>query len=565
MIIKATRISTSSGSGAVGAHVYDGEDNDKISTLMGDRSMLDMMVEDAEAADAKYAIRHFVINPGEPINENGLKQVIDNIKDEFNISQDALITLVAHQKDKADGSYNKHFHMMVGEVDPVKGTVMESHQMMKRHEAVCRLSEFQLDHELVKGRHNKFVYTHLAENGHQEAAANMKHLQKGGLPQASYTTADHQEAKRKGVSKPQLVNMIKEAWHQSDNAKSFKAALKEKNIEVEPGRKKGLWIASQDGVQQEISRAVKAPRKEIDKFMSMESKSNLDSIRVERGLESIKDNIAAIKGDLENAIESRNTTEDTPEHGKPDEPAGPTPDGGAERLGDVAGNAGNDSHTAEANNADNGQSNKRNRGSQSSPVEVSTDYTAQTMEDVVMQKSGMKSAPKKKQSVSTKMPKQKDMTEEYRRYFEAKALEREMLLSRERAEHRQKLYNQDKQVRQAREITKAIDSGYQDKDYIQRMMGELDPKIQDRIADLRVDKNVHDIPDGYDLLNKEMQNGKGDINEMLQKAEKLQKQAKEAEELTKKLHAEACKEWMDSPAPSYEYKPNFSSGPARMK
>jgi hypothetical protein len=243
MIIKATRIATTSGAGAVASHVLRGEKNEEIRLLQGSEAEMHAAMKDAEAAGAKYGLRHYKISPKEGMTSDDAREILRDLGREFRFDPDRA-TLIEHQKPRAgDQGFDRHWHAIVPEVDPISGRVLDAHWMRPRHEKVARMAEARLGHEVVVGRFNAAVQRALADEGRHDVAARIQPATEVARPREGYATNIHQMHNRKGHDLPNDRLLIREAWERSDNGQAFQAALAERGIDVRPGEKEGVFVA----------------------------------------------------------------------------------------------------------------------------------------------------------------------------------------------------------------------------------------------------------------------------------------------------------------------------------
>ena len=264
MIIKATRIATTSGAGAVAAHVLRGEKNERIELLRGSEVEMHAAMRDAESAGAKYGLRHYKISPAEEMTSEDARQVLADLAEEFGFDPDRA-TLIEHQKPRAGGAgFNRHWHAIVPEVDAITGRVLDAHWMRPRHEKIARIAEARLGHEVVPGRFNGAVQRHLEAEGRHDVAERIQHATEVPRPREGYATNIHQMHNRKGNDLPADRLAVREAWERSDNGQAFQAALAEHGIEVRPGKKEGVYIAVRDqDFLGAIHRLVGVPKHEV--------------------------------------------------------------------------------------------------------------------------------------------------------------------------------------------------------------------------------------------------------------------------------------------------------------
>lgn len=278
MNIKSTRISTSSGSAKVGSHVLSGSDNEKIELLHGSPEDLDDMVADARDVGAKFAMRHVIISPKEATTREQAQKIAADYMAEFGAG-DRPSLLVEHKKARADGSFDRHWHLIIGEVSPTTGRVLDNRADFARHEKLARLAEIELGHALVVGRHNVAVFNALEAAGMTAQADALRHLTAAELPNSAFTSDEFQVAKRKGNNVAQVREQVRSAWECSDDARSFSAALAEHGLSIEQGRKKLIVVGTdKDGSRIElgsVDRLTKVPNADVAARMSTQENEHV--------------------------------------------------------------------------------------------------------------------------------------------------------------------------------------------------------------------------------------------------------------------------------------------------
>ncbi|MFT8327743.1 hypothetical protein [Gluconobacter oxydans] len=257
MILKTSRIKSSSGSHALVRHLWHGKGNEEIITVQGSKAALAAMMQDAQAAGRTYGIRHLVISPEEATSRTQALEILSLHGAEFGYDlEDA--TLIEHRKPRQDGQgFEVHWHAAIPEMKP-DGAVLDSRFMFKRNEMVARLAEARLGHHLTPGRHNTWAAAALEQRGFHDAAQAVR-LGPAALsfgpaaqaaPRESYSSATHQILKRNGLSTPAIKAAITAAWAAREEiGLPFKDVLHHTGIDLVPGRRPGTWVASVDGVE----------------------------------------------------------------------------------------------------------------------------------------------------------------------------------------------------------------------------------------------------------------------------------------------------------------------------
>ena len=247
MIISASRIATASGSSAVGAHVFAGPKNVSITIVQGAYADLDDMMTDARQHGAKYGIRHFKVNPEQATTREEALAVAAALGREFGFDPGRAV-MVEHEKRRQGGKgFDRHWHILVPEVDPVRGRVLDAHWMRARQEKVSRVAEIELGHHQVQGRWNRAVEAALRAEGRVELADRVRPLTIGDRPGEAYSTVQHRIAERRGLSMPEMKAAVATAWERSDSGAAFRAALTEQGLTARPGDKRGVWLVEAAG------------------------------------------------------------------------------------------------------------------------------------------------------------------------------------------------------------------------------------------------------------------------------------------------------------------------------
>lgn len=241
MIIQAERISAASGAGDVGDHVFAGPANEEIIVLQGDRQDLDDMVTDARAAGAQYGFRHYKLSSKEDMTREEAMAAGQALAREFGFDFDRCI-MVEHAKKRATEACGRHWHLLAPEYDVARDRVLDSSWMRPRHEKIARSIEVEYGHGLVKGYWNASVVDALRAEGKDELADRLSHLAEGDRPRSAFTFEQHQRAARLGFDEAAARAAVASAWQHGDNGPARLAALRELGLDVERGRKAGVWI-----------------------------------------------------------------------------------------------------------------------------------------------------------------------------------------------------------------------------------------------------------------------------------------------------------------------------------
>ncbi len=249
MIIAAERITTASGPHAVADHVLRGRDNEAIVLLQGVEADLEDMVRDARAhgqQGAKYAIRHYHVDPAEPMSREQMFVALKMTADEFSFDAERVVVVEHHKLRQGGAGYDVHWHWLAPEVDPIRGRTLDAHWMRPRQEKLSRTIEVRLGHASVRGRWSQAVVESLRHEGMDDIADVLveRGLTTGERPRSAYSKSARQSAKRLGMSMPDIKAHVTAAWEQADGYKALSAALRayETPLELAPGDKPGTWV-----------------------------------------------------------------------------------------------------------------------------------------------------------------------------------------------------------------------------------------------------------------------------------------------------------------------------------
>jgi hypothetical protein len=279
VIIKATRITTASGPGHVGAHVFDGPGNEDVLEIRGCREDLDDMVADAVRHGARYSIRHVTISPAQATTRKEALALVERYALEFGADAGRTV-VVEHRKPREGGAgFETHWHAMLPEVRD--GRVLDSSWMRARHEKLSRVAEMALGHALVPGRWNRAVEAALRAEGHREMAEQVAPLALMARPTSSYTGTQHQAARRAGLSMPHTkataMAAAKATWEAADGGRAFAAAMAGQGLRLKAGDKPGIILiegVGSDGDWHELGalhRMLKADRQAVaDRLSSID-------------------------------------------------------------------------------------------------------------------------------------------------------------------------------------------------------------------------------------------------------------------------------------------------------
>ncbi|PPQ28193.1 hypothetical protein [Rhodopila globiformis] len=274
MIIQAARLRTNLDLAELTRHVFAGPANEEVVPLYGGPEDLVAMVDDAKAAGKPYAIRHLKISPAEPMTRTQLGALLCDLGAEFGFPPDRCV-VIEHCKPRVGGKgYERHWHVLVPEYDPVRRRVLNAHWMRPRQEKIARLAELRLGHAPVIGRWNAAVVRALVAADDEVAAAEVAKLACAPRPESAYSGRQHQAAARQGIALPEAQATVTAVWQQSASAAAFSAALRDLGMTVRAGDKDRTWIIETDGsdggapvLVGALHRLLRQPKRAVDARM----------------------------------------------------------------------------------------------------------------------------------------------------------------------------------------------------------------------------------------------------------------------------------------------------------
>lgn len=271
MIIKAIRFRTRSSVNRLISHLRDGDDNDAVSYLAGTAADIDDMHRDASAKRSTYSIRHWIISPHEATTREQLGEVLSMLAGEFDFDPSRAV-IVEHAKSRITAdAYNVHWHILVGEVDPVTRKALRCSFDRIVHELIARWSEYKFGHRFIPGAHTKAVVAGLRKRGAIDVAESVE-AQLGGVEPPSreaFTHAQHQARKRAGTDLPAIRKAVKQAIAEATTRAELQSALAASSLLVAAGDKRETWIVTDQHGEfiGSLARLSGAKKTEVDKIM----------------------------------------------------------------------------------------------------------------------------------------------------------------------------------------------------------------------------------------------------------------------------------------------------------
>lgn len=224
-------------------HLLNGDDNEAVTVIHGTVADLHDAVADAKRFNRTHALRHFIIAPEIAMGRDGFEQSVTLLAGEFGFDPQAAL-IVEHCKPRAiENVADRHWHIVVAEVDAATGKVLSSHHDRARHEKIGRVLELTFGHPITPGAHDTAVLAALRHEGRDDLADRLAdHLGLGDRPVEAFTTAAHQAAKRQGVDLAKARATIQAAWAEGETGPGFLDRLAPHGLELVQGDKAGTWI-----------------------------------------------------------------------------------------------------------------------------------------------------------------------------------------------------------------------------------------------------------------------------------------------------------------------------------
>lgn len=227
MIIKSFRQRTRNGFRRLMDHLLFGDENDSVDFLQGSELDVEDMQKDAKAAGREYAIRHWIIAPGESISRDQFRRVVHLLGEEFGFAPNRAV-IVEHEKPRiTPETADQHWHVLVAEIDPVTNKVMSNSFDRIRHELVARRSEAEFGHPIILGAHTEAVIAGLRKRDLHNIANRLSSALASvpERPREAYSSKQYQEAKRQEIDLPALRMAIRDAWNKTQTGSAFRDEL----------------------------------------------------------------------------------------------------------------------------------------------------------------------------------------------------------------------------------------------------------------------------------------------------------------------------------------------------
>ena len=227
-------------------HIANVEDNDAVELIYGNVADLEDARDDALRFGREYAVRHWILSPGEPISKEQLTELVARLAAEFCFDPKRIV-IWRHTKDRAtDDGCKEHFHLCVPETDPLTGGVMSSSHDWRRHEKLARTVEVLWGHRVVPGAHAAAVLVALGKEGPTDAENTLCDIAPADHPQ-SFDERAHQRLKRQGYDLPRMRAMISDALSAATDQADFDARLSIIGLRIRTGDRTDVPIIETAG------------------------------------------------------------------------------------------------------------------------------------------------------------------------------------------------------------------------------------------------------------------------------------------------------------------------------
>ncbi|NEU12802.1 hypothetical protein G3T14_11730 [Methylobacterium sp. BTF04] len=251
MILKAFRVKTRGGSrGRLQDHLWRGDENETVNVLRGTEQDVADAFLDARRLSREYAVRHWIIAPGQAVGTDAMLAVVDRLGAEFGFDPETAV-VIEHRKSRvSDTAFDRHLHALVPEADPGTGKGLSSAHSFPRQEKVARLCEHGWGHPFVHGAHHKAVLAALRRDGHGDAANALDQAfpEPGTVPRQAFTHSAHHQARRLGIDLPAAREAVAVAWRSTDTRSNFELAIGRHGLFIDAATKAGvLKVVTRDG------------------------------------------------------------------------------------------------------------------------------------------------------------------------------------------------------------------------------------------------------------------------------------------------------------------------------
>lgn len=200
-----------------------------------------------DGSKAEIAFHHLTVNPRTRLTAEQRDVVVARITRALGAQEHARIVWEHDDKGRSGDGADHHFHLVLGHVGPTLRALDMGHSYA-RLEAVARGIEHDLGETMTPSRRGRSVAARLRQAGREDVAQAVETSAGTELPRSATSSRARARADRMGLRSPQEARQaVEAAWAASDTGQALKAALAASGLALEPGRKAGVWLVTQDG------------------------------------------------------------------------------------------------------------------------------------------------------------------------------------------------------------------------------------------------------------------------------------------------------------------------------
>lgn len=290
MIIKTGTIKAGDGP-RVCSYVTRQGDNEHVHVLKDGSDQLLVADDFAQLRGRKNGLLHIIISPSQELAPDELERTLKSIRSEFGYNPADPETLSIHESKRADGSTQKHYHLVRPASNSETGKTYKLFKSKCRDEAICRFLELEFGHKLVSGAHNGFAQKRLREMGRNDYADRVSEM--AAASWSAFDQKKHQQAKRNDFNLPALRQRLKEIAEldRLDQSRKFAELIDRQGLELLEaiikgrGRSRINLVLPGDLSNHNANRTLKIQTAKVPAFIH-ETMENLDEIRSNKIAES---------------------------------------------------------------------------------------------------------------------------------------------------------------------------------------------------------------------------------------------------------------------------------------
>lgn len=200
-----------------------------------------------DGSRATVAYHHISLSPSKPLTDDQRDEAVARILSAMDAEDHAHVLWEHSGKPRRGGQTDTHYHIVVAHVGP-DGRALDDGRSYVCLEAVARSLEMDFGQSLTPSRRTGAVAAELERTGRPDVAALVRDEAPPEPPQAAMSSRQRARAERHGVSLPDVRQIVRTAWEQSDSPAALRAALAERRLGLTAGDKAGVWlVVMEDG------------------------------------------------------------------------------------------------------------------------------------------------------------------------------------------------------------------------------------------------------------------------------------------------------------------------------